>query len=84
VPYDNSVDVLSDYVRFPTRAGARALQQFVVQVRERDLSVLLNCGALEPLDEFGFALSGSFGDLYDECFGLRIPGVDEGSPALII
>ncbi|CAN5195547.1 CRISPR-associated helicase/endonuclease Cas3 [soil metagenome] len=84
VPYGDSRTIVSEYLRFPSRQAARALQQYVVQVRERDLMELTGLGALEPLGDFGFVLFDPEEKLYDAHFGLCLSEIRNESPTLII
>ena len=72
VPWGDAEERVTRFVRNPTRETQRALQPFVVQVRERDVARMLRMGALSPLGGFGYALATPFRHLYDETFGLVV------------
>lgn len=68
----------------PARGSLRALQPFVVQVRERDLAKLQRLGALESLEGFGYQLVPPYEHLYDQTFGLRIDEDASGDAAALV
>lgn len=72
VPWGDAEDRIARFVRNPTRETQRALQSFVVQIRERDISTLQRMGALSRLEGFGYTLAAPFRRLYDETFGLVV------------
>lgn len=63
---------------FPSRAAARALQPFVVQLREYELWLLQRLGAVAELAGFGHLLAAPYLHLYDDAFGLTL---DESASA---
>ena len=78
VPWNDAADRVAAFERAPGRGTARALQPYVVQVREHELRLLERQGALAPLEGFGHVLSSPFLHLYDAEFGLTL---DEDRPA---
>jgi CRISPR-associated endonuclease/helicase Cas3 len=72
VPWDDADDRVARFIRKPNRETQRALQPYVVQVRERDIGKLQRLGALSPLDGFGYTLATPFRHLYDKTFGLVV------------
>ncbi|HEY0777738.1 MAG TPA: CRISPR-associated endonuclease Cas3'' [Gemmatirosa sp.] len=78
VPWNDAVKRVAAFEREPRRETARALQPYVVQVREDELRMLDRQGALAPLEGFGHVLSTPFLHLYDAAFGLTL---DEEKPA---
>ena len=72
VPWGDAAERVARFLRNPTRETQRALQPFVVQVRDRDVARLQRMGALSPLDGFGHTLATPFRHIYDETFGLIV------------
>ncbi len=68
------IRALVDCITFGKRARSalRALQPFLVQVRERDLWTLQRMGAVAELEGFCYQLVPPFEHLYDPVFGLCI------------
>ena len=68
------IRALADSIAFgkPARSALRALQPFLVQVRQRDLGVLQRMGAVLDLEGFCYQLVPPFKHLYDPVFGLCI------------
>lgn len=72
VPFADGERALADYRASPNRRTARALQQYGVQVRERDVQALLDRGALEDVERFGYALATGFQHVYSDEYGLLL------------
>jgi CRISPR-associated endonuclease/helicase Cas3 len=72
VPWGDAGQRVARFVRNPNREAMRALQPYIVQVRDRDIATMRHMGALSPLGEFAFTLAAPFRRLYDETFGLIV------------
>ncbi|HEV8578948.1 MAG TPA: CRISPR-associated endonuclease Cas3'' [Thermoanaerobaculia bacterium] len=79
VPFGDGGERLAELRRYgPDRLLLRALQPFVVNIREREVSQLQGRGALETIVDGIYALTPVFENLYDLKFGLLV--ADEGGP----
>jgi CRISPR-associated endonuclease/helicase Cas3 len=68
----------------PDRLRLRALQPFVVNIRERAVSILRHAGALEQVAETVYALVPAFHHLYDPNLGLLLDDDPQPDPASYI
>jgi CRISPR-associated endonuclease/helicase Cas3 len=80
VPWSDAAERVARFATWPSRESARALQPFVVQVREFELHALQRMGAVAPLEGFGYVLSAPYLHLYHPHFGLTI---DEDAAASV-
>lgn len=72
VPWRDAATRVAKMIERPHREALRAIQPYVVQVRERDLGLLQRLGAVAPIEEFGFQLVAPYLHLYDEATGLVV------------
>jgi len=75
---------IARFVRNPSRETQRALQPYVVQVRDRDVARLQQMGALSPLDGFGYTLATPYRRLYEETFGLVLAEDSLADPSALL
>lgn len=72
VPWRGVHSRVQAFERAPGRGSARALQPYVVQVREHELRLLERQGAVVPLEGFGHVLARPYLHLYHAEFGLTL------------
>lgn len=72
VPWRGAEARVKAFERAPGRGSARALQPYVVQVREHELRLLERQGAVAPLEGFGHVLARPYLHLYHAQFGLTL------------
>jgi CRISPR-associated endonuclease/helicase Cas3 len=83
-PWGDAEDRVARFVRNPSRETQRALQPYVVQVRDRDVARLQQMGALSPLDGFGYTLATPYRRLYEETFGLVLAEDSLADPSALL
>lgn len=88
VPWGDPEEVGDRIRRFeghPSRDAARALQPYVVQVREHELRSMEASGAVVEVPGFGYALASTHHRAYDRRYGLSLDDPGDPDPdALII
>ena len=84
VPWREAAKRVSAFRARPNRTTQRALQPFLVEIREPDFVRLLGIGALENVDDSVHVLTQPYHHLYDAIFGLVIDGDVTPDPERLI
>jgi len=84
VPWNDSDARVEAFRRNPTRETQRALQPYLVQIPERELTKLVQLGAVESLNESVHVLTHVFRHLYDREFGLLVDDEANADPAALM
>lgn len=85
VPWSDALERVAAFRRAPSRLTQRALQPFIVQVRDDQLERLTKVGAIERVDDTTVhVLTELRNDLYDRTFGLLVDTDAPIEPARLV
>ncbi len=84
VPWGEATERVARFAATPSRDTQRAVQPYLVQVRDAELRTLKSLGAIELVNESVYVLQPPFHKLYDETFGLVVDESAQPDPAALV